>query len=306
MVLSSKFFKYFLMLTLINLNLLLNIDEFNTEEIINIPGNSISNFNLKSNEKKVLEFDYKKDENNRTNYISLFPFDNITIESEIEQLKKNETNQQIFLELNNSNFNKDNLIINITSKNDSVIQIINIVKDNFSSYKNIEDDNEEINIKNIYNFARFLKDENKIQFNINFKEDINATIFYGIVLLKSNKVNYIPRVFNFQTNKYGISNETIENGKDIEIKVDNKYKKDTNKSDYPALIVSIETLNISINYYVTINPKNIMNIFLIISIIIALIFAVITFFLIRRKQNIGTQNVGDEFYGEKSEEEKEN
>ena len=306
MVLSSKFFKYFLMLTLINLNLLLNIDGSNTEEIINIPGNSISNFNLKSNEKKVLEFVYRKDENNRTNYISIFPFDNITIESEIEQLKKNETNQQIFLELNNSNFNKDNLIINITSKNDSVIQIINIVKDKFSSYKNIEDDNEEINIKNIYNFARFLKDENKIQFKINFKEDINATIFYGIVILKSDKVNYIPRVSNFQTNKYGISNETIENGKDIEIKVDNKYKKDTNKSDYPALIVSIETQNKSINYYVTINPKNIMNIFLIISIIIALIFAVITFFLIRRKQNIGTQNVGDEFYGEKSEEEKEN
>ena len=48
-----------------------------------------------------------------------------------------------------------------------------------------------------------------------------------------------------------------------------------------------------------------MNSFLLGSIIVAFIFAVITFFLIRRKQNVGEKKTGVEFSEEKQEEEKE-
>ena len=85
--------------------------------------------------------------------------------------------------------------------------------------------------------------------------------------------------------------------KDIEI-----GKKDNKKNT--AFICSIQTNETIENYSVIIN-KDIMNNFLIGSIILALIFAVITFFLIRRKQNI-TKHVGDDFYDEKLEEEKDN
>ena len=305
MIISSKFFRYFLILTLINLTIFLNIDESIIEEI-EISGNQICNISLKSNEKKSLKFEYHKEENNRTNYISIFPFDNITLESEIKDLKNNITNQPIFLELNNSNYKENNLIINITSKNDSKTQIINIIKDHFTSYKKIEI-NKISSITNIYNLVTFLKkNEKKIEFKINFKGDINATIYYEIVLLKSNNINYLPRAFNFQTHQ-NCTNENKE--KEIIQNVGvNKYKEDEKKSDFPALIISIETQNKTISYDATIyyNDDALMNIFLICSIALALVFAIITFFLIRRKQKAGTENAGDEFYGEKAEEENDN
>ena len=84
---------------------------------------------------------------------------------------------------------------------------------------------------------------------------------------------------------------------------DFQLNKNNNKK-ITAFVCSIVTDNEIKEYSVIIN-KDIMSFFLIGSIILALIFAVITFFLIRRKQSI-TKHIGDDFYDEKSEEEKDN
>ena len=303
MVLSIKIFKYFLILTLFNLNIFFIFDESINEEIISISGNNISNISLNQNEKKVLDFEYNKDDNNRINYISLFPFGKITIESEIDGLNHIEIEKLVYLEVNSSNFNKEKLRINIISNNNSEIEIINIAKDNFSSYINIDaEDNKKVNIENKFNFVRFLKkEEKKIKFKINFEKKINVNISYGIVLLRSKNSNYIPRAYNFKE----ITTIKLNNKKDYELEneINNKYEENVENSQYPALIVSLLTKD-EIKYSVTIN-HDLMNAFLIGSICIALVFAAITFFLIRRKSSIGTKATEDPF-DDKNGEEKEN
>lgn len=122
--------------------------------------------------------------------------------------------------------------------------------------------------------------------------------------MRSNDTNYIPRASNFKDVKSENLSKSIDFENDNTL--NNNYIKDIEKSEYPALIVSIEAENkTSINYYVIINPKEyLMNIFLIGSICIALVFAVIAFFLIRRKSSMGTKP-SEDFYENKSGEEKE-
>ena len=79
-----------------------------------------------------------------------------------------------------------------------------------------------------------------------------------------------------------------------------KMSKPENKN-YFAFIFSIDKEDKLVgNYYFTINSE-IINLFLIISIVVALVFAVITFFLIRRKQ---TSQESSNLEGEDSKEEK--
>ena len=117
-------------------------------------------------------------------------------------------------------------------------------------------------------------------------------------------INYIPRAFNFEAR-----NESLEIHKDLEkeniIKFEKSYiEEDENNNKNFAFVFSIES-DENIDEYTVIFNKDIMNKFLIGSIILALIFGIITFFLIRRKQ-VMTKSIGDDFYDENTEEEKEN
>ena len=95
-------------------------------------------------------------------------------------------------------------------------------------------------------------------------------------------------------------------GSSRQLSVENKVKDSSNGlKNYIAFIFSINSNNGEIKEYsFTINSE-IINVFLIVSIVIALIFAVITFFLIRRKQTSEMLNVegGENFY-KKEEKEK--
>ena len=289
-----KLYNFYLSIIVINSISSLLTDE---PEIIGIKGNTLKNFSLNAGESKYLNLTYNK---NINNYVSFLSLDNL-----IFNIKSNKTELNIqnttLSEIEVKNLTEGNLLVNITSEKNNRIEIINIINDNKSSYFEIESDDQKFN-ENKYNFLKFLDNKDKLKVEINFKKKYEGKLYYGIVHLASNNIKYVPRAFNFENGIKNIKEKDLEKDMTLEIKDIEIGKKDNKKNT--AFICSIKTDEQIENYSVIIN-KDIMNNFLIGSIILALIFAVITFFLIRRKQNI-TKHVGDDFYDEKPEEEKDN
>ena len=289
-----KLYNFYLSIIVINsISTMLTDDP----EIIDIKGNTLKNFSLNAGKSKYLNLTYNK---NINNYVSFLSLDNL-----IFNIKSNKTELNIqnmtLSEIEVKNLTEGNLLVNITSEKNNRIEIINIINDNKSSYFEIESDDQKFN-ENKYNFLKFLDNKDKLKVEINFKKKYKGKLYYGIVHLASNNIKYIPRAFNFENGIKNIKEKDLEKDMTLEIKDIEIGKKDNKKNT--AFICSIKTDEQIENYSVIIN-KDIMNNFLIGSIILALIFAVITFFLIRRKQNI-TKHVGDDFYDEKPEEEKDN
>ena len=301
MIYLLKYLNIFVFLSLFSpfLSLYINrpISNLEDEEKNFIGPNNISTINLDQGETITFNFTY---ENNQSSNISIFSKNNktFTVTSNIDKLNK-ESTTKLKEELESKDF-VENPYLSISSNDKNTIEIINIVKDPYSFYYNIiEDDDKEITINN-YNFVRFIhSDEYKINVDIKFNKEMNCKVFYGNVSLSSNDSYLIPKAFNFEGNKY-IKNKTMQDENELSIEI-----KDLNPTQgIIAFIFSINTTE-SIEFEVTIN-KDIMNIFLIGSIAFALIFAVITFFLIRRKQNI-SKSADDDFYkvGAKEEEKEE-
>ena len=297
-----KYFKYFLLLTLFSQYLpqfLYTVDSnFEDDPEINIGRNSINNIALKENEEKTLSL---SNENNQESYLSIRSLENkkFNITSDINKVNKNEIDM-IIENLTSSDFEGKNQILTISSNYSHTIEVIHIVKDKYSEYYNIiEEDDKDITIKN-YNFVKFIDSEtNEIKVGIKFKNTLNkANFHYGIVSLSSNCSYLIPQAFNFGEGieKKGFQNEITIEKEDID--------KIPNPKGHLAFIFTLESTENFEEYEVIIN-KDIMNYFLIGSIIIALIFAVITFFLIRRKQNIKNNDFYNEDNKEDQKEEKE-
>ena len=289
-----KLYKFYLSIIVINLISSMLTD---APEIIDIKGNIIKNFSLNANESKTLNLAYNKNSNN---YVSFLSLDNLKFNLESTKTELNSKNKTLS-EIEVKDLTEGDLLVNITSEKNNRIEIINIINDDKSSYFEITADDQKFNGKN-YNFLKFLDNKDKLKVEINFKKKYEGKLHYGIVHLASKNINYIPRAFNFENRIKNKKQEDLKKDMSFEFKDIELSKKDIKKKT--AFICSIETNETIENYSVIIN-KDIMNKFLIGSIILALIFAVITFFLIRRKQNI-TKHIGDDFYDEKSEEEKVN
>ena len=297
-------YKFLFILTLFNslLSLLIgdsviNITDNNFIEQISLsPSNNCKiNLNIGDNDKI---------------YLSLISYNNsdFNINSNIN-FTENTTSKSISTIINISMVKSDeNPFINISSENRNTIQLIHIKKNKYSTYCNVtEGDDETIKIDKVYyNFVKFLDNKNKnIKVDIKFKDNLDNNIYYGIVKLLNINEDYLPRAESFK------KAELIENyksekvkKKDKSIKID-KIEENENKDIYTAFILSIDSkAEIKHDYSIIIN-EDIMNTFLLGSIIVALIFAIITFFLIRRKQNMGEKKSGEEFLEEKQDEEKE-
>ena len=295
-------YKFLFIITLFNSFLSLLIEDSD----LKITDNYIDDIILNSSNNYTIKFNISLLDNQNI-YLSLISKNNsnFTINSKI----KNTTTNSFSKMINNTEVGDNICNIKINSSNDNIIQIIHIKNNSYSSYRKItEDDDETIEIKKkFYNFVKFLDDDKNIKVEIKFKDNLKNNVTYGIVRLLSENENYIPRVETF-LNKGLIENygyKKVNKEKSFEIK-DIEYDKDDKKNGiYTAFILSINsTANIEHDYSIIIN-EDIMNEFLIGSIVVALIFAVITFFLIRRKQNVGEKKTGEEFYEEKREEEKE-
>lgn len=191
------------------------------------------------------------------------------------------------------------------------VEVSSVLKDKFKEYKSIEYKiDTEISVQK-NNFVIFLKDEDveKFEMKFNFKDDIkNKEVTYGFLFLPTESPEYI--VLGKYYKSYNSNLKTIKFDEAAkQLTVENPYYekgKETNK-EHLAFIFSIDYENNEIQEFsFTINSE-IINVFLIVSIVIALVFAVITFFLIRRKQTTEGTNVegGENLYKKNEKEEKE-
>lgn len=306
MVVYSKLIKFILILTLLNiffsyihqnsdLQLLSNLNkdplllgENNLKnEFRTIEENSINTFNLTKDDELTLNINYKGSSSSDMIFFSVKSLNKGNFDVKFGNTQK-DSNKDYF----NTFFNPSNISsVSLIGYNSDIteVEVISVVNYSYSLYRVItEKDNKEIEI-NSNNFVKFLEnDKKKIKVYINFNEEFNGEIYYGIVKLATKDTNYIPLAKNF----INISNKSIINSKEIDIESTNESidKKDNENKNFLAFIFSINDDKKIYSYKITINKFDSMNIFLIISISVAFVFAVITFFLIRRKQNIGNNN----------------
>ena len=220
MIYLLKYLNIFVFLTLFSpfLSLYINrpISNLEDEEKNFIGPNNISTINLDQGETITFNFTY---ENNQSSNISIFSKNNktFTVTSNIDKLNK-ESTTKLKEELESKDF-VENPYLSISSNDKNTIEIINIVKDPYSFYYNIiEDDDKEITINN-YNFVRFIhSDEYKINVDIKFNKEMNCKVFYGNVSLSSNDSYLIPKAFNFEGNKY-IKNKTMQDENELSIEI---------------------------------------------------------------------------------------
>lgn len=318
MVIFSKIIKYILLLTIFQTFLSLKLDS-------NLEQNEIEiNLEIKAKNAETTDFE-------ENNFLSDEEIKNITISNQKYQKVNikcnNDTNINLLLfiykgnkdsmdytgysdtlkdisdlsnltqfEINTKNIinNKLEIKINIAlSSTETIVQIFKVINNSYISIT--EKDKKKINI-NSKNFIKFLdKKQTRIKVEINFKTEIDDEIAYGIISLPTNKTQFLPTSFSFNKTYEEIKKESHSKIKEIEIQEEVKQMNDYYGMQHFAFIFSIKNNN---KYEIRIN-YDIMDIFLICSIILALIFAVITFFLIRIKQP--TQKTND-FYEEKKEE----
>ena len=315
MVILSKIIRYILLLTIFNANISLSLNKEKQSLILlgeNEEKQIVMNFREKGREEETCtEIDITNDELGSFNItekcvkatinvkngtifnMTLFPFnkgeDNIT--KKPEELEDN----VIQLKIDSSKIEKS--IDAIFPEKKGKINFLKVSEKPIYNYSKIlaKDDTSQQSINNSNNIIRFLeKGEKYIRCIIKFKEEIKEEkeedIAYGLIDLPTDKIKFMPQAFLFkESNIFNYQNITLLNnfqGKELTIKdipIPENYTNNNDKSTNLAFICSFKTQS---EYTVTINEDEKMTYFLIGSIVLALIFAIITFFLIRRKQNI--------------------
>lgn len=241
--------------------------------------NEISSFNIThERDNLTLQFDAE----NNTN-ITIFPF-NINK----EKIKYDNKSVTVIVEKNLAQFKIKTKPINETTEINIEVNetgSFQIYKVSNNEYVNItkEDDFSPVKVDNTQ-IIRFMdKKEKEINFKLNFIDNCNnEEISYGIITLPTNDIGYLPKVQSFKLNNEKIITEHFNDDNNFENKMENPFYEKEN-CGHIAFILSTNHTNIKT---VTINEDKVMTYFLYGSIILALVFAFITFFLIRRKQNI--------------------
>ena len=242
--------------------------------------------NLTANQTETLHL--YKEKKNAMVYLSIVVLGDaqIKVNSSMEKiLDENKKEFSDFLQINYSISEAivDDINLKLTPNKDVQIEITNIIQDKFMEYQEISYAQNNVT-KN--NFVLFLNDtKNKYKVSIKFNKDSKPiSCYYNLLRLPTNDFNYI-----LPASKYNKKNNQCK--EDYEFRIGDIKGEDKNKK-HSAFIFSIEE-NKLYNYSVTINITQVdeaMTIFLYISIGLAGVFAVITFFLIRRKQSIDTKN----------------
>ena len=263
-----------------------NQNQLTEEKTFDIGENSLQKINLTN--KTILKLKYNGKNEKDMIFFSILSLDknkNITIESDNPKINQKSNYFQIEI---NPKINP-NPIINLICENcdnSTEVEVSSVVNYTYSIYRNIDEKDEtEVMIEN-NNFIKFITKGNKITVDIYFNEAYNDEVYYGIVHLPTNNTKYIPMAYNFNEIK-GIK---IDNKKEINIKYEDISNNEETIKKYTAFIFSIKNENKTMKYTVIINKFEPMNVFLIVSLSLAFVFAIITFFLIRRKQSSNTEN----------------
>ena len=279
----SKFYKYYLLIIIFNIfsSLLLNNnDEFNYLEKDILIQKKLNN---------TVQTFFLNCANKNKHYLSILPLNKTYITIQIHNESQNK-NKLFTTELDCS---KGKIELNLSSENESYVEIYFVENNGLNKYKIIDedDDDKEIGVKKMNNFVRFLDDEEDITVDIRFKKKIKKEdkthLYCRLVRLPFNDedidknedlIYIIPKANLF--NDY-LNNKTIQymnfSGKEESFEFNNIIYEKNEVKPYFALVFSIVSTNVNEKYYVTIN-KDKMSIFLIISIALALVFAILTFF----------------------------
>ena len=239
--------------------------------------------NIEANQTKTIQlFNWKKE--NKKVYVSFVVLNDTTIKVKSNVSKildgKNELHDNhLLIKYNTSDYIEDNINITLSPNKNATIEITNIIQEELMQYQTISLSENNVN-KN--NFVLFLNDaKNKYKLSIKFNEKPNKC-HDALLRLPTKDSNYILPASNYNKE----NNNCTDN---YEFKIGDIKDKNKNKN-YSAFIFSIDEEK-NYNYTVTVTQDDeAMNIFLYISIGLAGVFAVITFFLIRRKQSIDTKN----------------
>lgn len=327
MVILSKIIRYILLLTIFNANISLLLNKEKQSLILlgeNEEKEIVMNFREKGREEETCtEYDITNDELGSFNITEkcvkatinvkngtifnmiLFPFNQK--EDNISEKLKDLKNNVIQLKIDSSKIEKS--IDAIFPEKKGKINFLKVSEKPIYNYYEIfsKDDTSQQSIKDCNNIIRFLDNDDNIRCNIKFNEPItDEEIAYGFIDLPTREIKFMPQAFLLKdSNIFNYQNITLKNfnGKELatnDLPIPDYYKNNKKDNTNMAFICSMKTQS---SYTVTINEDVKMTYFLIGSIILALIFAFITFFLIRRKQNIPKDT---DIYDDNQEEENSN
>ena len=282
---------------------LTNEQEFELGEIetIDLPVNGISKKTLSKND--ILKISFNKEIG--LHFIRLISLTeaNITIQTNNSKLANliNTEQKSIEIKINSNEFTAQDGYVNLTvSQDNTQVEISSVVWINYDEglnkyeIKNYSIDTEEKVENN--NFIIFLDNEQDYEkFDLKFKfnensEAKNTIATFGFICLPNNNPEYIPLAKYMKE----IGNLTEHNITNVEFeeKIVNKFSKKDIREPYKPMLAFIFSVDVNTKqtFSYSINSE-IINIFLIVSIVIALVFAVITFFLIRRKQSADSNTI---------------
>lgn len=283
------------------------------EEVIilgELGDNNFSKYNVTKNYEQQLNFMEK----NESLYISILNVKNDakinivnTKNSSLIEKDFQKGNRLVLLNIKEQSLSSENEegYITFNVSDDIKIEVTSVRQDKNTKYKKIDYQlDQEIKVKDYNNFVIFLDDEDveKFEMKFSFKDDIKSEeICYGFIKLPFDKTEYIPIGKNYKELKCEKVGESSK-----QLTVDNPFyeKSKDDLKPYIAFIFSINKSDELIQEFsFTINSE-IINVFLIVSIVIALIFAVITFFLIRRKQTSESGSIeGEDSYNKEEDKE---
>ena len=245
----------------------------------------IFTINITKNQNETLKL-YNGNEYKKV-FISIIPLNetNINVNStETKIINEADFNNSFrFIEYIPSEYSgKDiNIYISSNSEKDAQVEVTNNLLKDLPIYQTIIVGENNVNKNNFVFFLNETKYEYELKINFNVTKP--KSCFYQVVRLPGKDLNYILPASNYQNPNNNCDFEKLTfNYKNVSDT--NSIKKEI------AFIFSIKD-EINSNYTVTITKNDdAMNIFLYVSIGLAGVFAVITFFLIRRKQSSDTKN----------------
>ena len=234
----------------------------------------------------------------------------------------NETNVQNFSynSIILDSYKNEDKFITFSVSEDCKVEISGVLKRSTAEYEMFDykiDSKIEVGRNNFVIFLDDIsgtgKDVAKFEMKFKFKDKIvNQNATYGFLYLPVKKNESLVLGKHYNKNDTGNKLNNIKfNKTEIELTINNWYyngnMSQPENKPYFAFIFSVDSeANLVETFYFTINSE-IINLFLIISIVVALVFAVITFFLIRRKQATeGTSISGEESKDEQKTESDEN
>ena len=277
--------------------------ELGESSVIYLTDNEMRVLNLSKDDNLEIHFNKKEGQH----FIRLFSQNgtNIKIQSLNSKLADiiNIEKQYIDINISSSEFNESNGFINmIVNQDNTHVEISSVVLQNTTgggiyAYQNktysidteekVESNNFVIFLDNGQDYEKF---DMKFKFNDSEVKNKNAT--FGFICLPNKSPEYIPLAKHIKNIEIG--NLTDHNISDIEFeqKIINKFPKKENRETNKPVLAFIFSVDIDKRQYFSYSINSeIINIFLIVSIVIALVFAVITFFLIRRKQSADSNSI---------------